>query len=129
MAPFLFTRNILRKQPITQFGDGSTVRDYTYIDDIVAGVVAALDRACPYEIFNLGNCRPIRLDDFIQSIAAAVGVTPIIEYMSMQPGDVLKTCADTTKAHVLLGYTPRTPFEEGIGRFVAWYRAHEHLYA
>jgi len=129
MAPFLFTRNILRGRPITQFGDGSTLRDYTYIDDIVAGVVAALDRAYPYEIFNLGNCRPIRLDDFIHSIAAAVGAAPAIERKPMQPGDVVMTCADTTKAHALLGYTPRTSFADGIRDFVAWYRAHEYLYA
>ncbi len=128
MAPFIFTRNLLEGRPIQQFGDGSSLRDYTYIDDIVAGILAALDCAYASEVFNLGNCRPIRLDAFIRHIAAAVGVEPVIERQPMQPGDVQMTCADTAKAQTMLGFKAAVPFEQGIRQFVAWYRAHAHLY-
>jgi UDP-glucuronate 4-epimerase len=128
MAPFIFTRNMLEGRPIQQFGDGSSLRDYTYIDDIVAGILASLDCSYACEIFNLGNCRPIRLDEFIRQIAAACGVTPVIERLPMQPGDVQMTCADTAKAQRLLGFAAKTPFEQGIRHFVNWYREHADLY-
>lgn len=129
MAPFLFTRSIMRGEPVRRFGDGTTERDYTFIDDIVQGVVAALDRDLPCEIINLGNCRPVALNDFIRMIAEAVGKAAVIREEPMQPGDVERTCADTAKARRLLGYEPHTPFEQGIRAFVAWYREHQRLYA
>ncbi|MCX7847221.1 MAG: GDP-mannose 4,6-dehydratase [bacterium] len=128
MAPFLFTWNIMHGHPITRFGDGSSQRDYTYIDDIVTGVLAALDRPFGYEIFNLGNHRPISLNDFIAAIEHAVGAKAIIHEAPRQPGDVSMTCADIAKARALLGYEPHTPFEVGITHFVGWLRANRHLY-
>ncbi len=128
MAPFMFTWNIMHGRPITRFGDGSTARDYTYIDDIVAGVVAALDRHHAYEIFNLGNHRPITLNHFISTIEAAVGARAVITEAPMQPGDVRMTCADISKARALLDYEPRTPFEAGMARLAAWLREHAARY-
>lgn len=128
MAPFMFAWNMLHGLPIRKFGDGSTQRDYTYIDDIVAGVVASLDRAHPYEVFNLGNCRPITLNVFIDTIERAVGKKAVIEQAGPQPGDVDMTCADITKARKLLGYEPATPFEDGMGKLVAWLKDHRFLY-
>jgi len=128
MAPFLFTWKIMHGEPITRFGDGSTQRDYTYIDDIVAGVLAALDRNYAYEIFNLGNHRPISLTQFIAAIEQAVGAQAVVKEAPMQPGDVRMTCADVSKARAMLGYEPQTPFETGIARFAAWLREHRALY-
>jgi UDP-glucuronate 4-epimerase len=128
MAPFIFTRNVMDGVPIKRFGDGSTRRDYTYIDDIVAGVVAALDRDYGYEVINLGNSRPIELNRFIELVEEAVGRKAVIEELPMQPGDVRQTYADITKAQRLLDYDPRTPFEQGLTAFVEWYREHRDLY-
>lgn len=128
MAPFIFTRAIIKGEPITRFGDGSTQRDYTYIDDIVSGVIASIDTPHPYEIFNLGNGRPIYLRDFIRLIEETVGITAQIEEAPMQPGDVVMTCADISKAAEKLHYSPSTPLEKGIPVFVDWYRECGHLY-
>ena len=121
-----FTRRMHAGEAITMFGDGSDARDYTYIDDIVSGVVAAVDwtNAGPVglEIVNLGGNETIPLHRMIAEIARALGVTPRIEQSSRQPGDVRLTSADLTRAGQLLGYRPATPFPEGIRRFVAWYR-------
>jgi UDP-glucuronate 4-epimerase len=129
MAPFIFTRRVMAGLPIRRFGDGSSQRDYTYIDDIVAGVCAALDRDCEYEIFNLGNGRPIALSRFIALVEQAVGRPARIEELPMQPGDVQHTWADISKAERMLDYTPRTAFEDGLAKFVEWYAAHQDLYA
>ncbi len=128
MAPFLFTRSIMHGRPIRRFGDGSTQRDYTYIDDIVAGVLAALDRNYEYAIFNLGNSRPVTLAEFIAIVEQAVGRKAVIEPAPMQPGDVEMTCADITRAGKHLDYKPTTPLEVGIRKFVDWYKEHEDLY-
>ena len=128
MAPFIFAWNIMHGIPIRKFGTGGTQRDYTYIDDIVAGVLAAIDRDLPFEIINLGNCRPITLTTMIETIERVVGKTAGIEQAGMQPGDVEMTCADIAKAQRLLGYEPRTSFEEGMARFAAWLKDHARLY-
>lgn len=125
LAIHKFTRLLADERPIPQYGDGSTERDYTHVDDIVTGVLGALrwvDADDPaFEIFNLGESQTVRLDRLIALIAAALGVTPRIERLPMQPGDVRRTFADIAKARHVLGYDPKVPIEEGIPRFVSWY--------
>ena len=123
MAPYLFTEAVFRGTELKMFGDGSSSRDYTYIGDIVQGVVAAIDRPLGYEIINLGNNRTIYLRDFIALVETLVGRKAQIVPYPMPPGDVPRTCADISKAQRLLGYDPQTPFEEGLARFVDWYRS------
>lgn len=122
MAPYLFTNWVFEGRELIMYGDGSTRRDYTYIDDIVSGVVAALDADLPFEIINLGNSQTVALRDFIAVVERAVGRPARIRREPMQPGDVPLTYADVSKARRLLGYQPTTPVEEGIRRFVAWYK-------
>jgi UDP-glucuronate 4-epimerase len=122
MAPYLFTRWISDGEPLKMFGDGTTYRDYTYIDDIVAGVAAALDADFGYEIVNLGNSQTVMLRDFIALVEELVGRKANVVQTPPQPGDVPRTCADVSKARRLLGYNPKTPFAEGMARFVEWYR-------
>lgn len=123
MAIHKFVRATLAGTPIPFFGDGSTRRDYTYIDDIVDGVVRALDRTAGYEIYNLGESATTSLSELVSIIGEACGRTPLLDRQPMQPGDVLVTYADVSKAKRMLGYDPRTSVREGIKRFVAWYRA------
>jgi UDP-glucuronate 4-epimerase len=125
MAIHLFTRAILEGQPIRMFGDGSSSRDYTYIDDLVDGFVAAVDRPLGYQIINLGEHEVTTLRELIDLIAAATGKEPIIDQQPMQPGDVPRTYADVTRAQEFLGYQPKVSMREGIRRFVEWYRATE----
>jgi UDP-glucuronate 4-epimerase len=122
MAPYLFTRWVFDGEPLKMFGDGTTYRDYTYIDDIVAGVVAAVDADLAYEIVNLGNSQTVMLRDFIEIVEELVGRKANVVPMPPQPGDVPRTYADVSKARRLLGYDPQTPFVEGMARFVEWYR-------
>lgn len=122
MAPYLFTRWIFEGKELTMFGDGSSRRDYTYIDDIVAGVVAALDADLPFEIINLGNSCTVSLNEFISVVEDAVGKRANVVSVNTQPGDVPLTSADIRKAQDLLGYSPQTDIREGMNRFVAWYR-------
>lgn len=122
MAPFKFIDRIFNGVPIQQYGDGSTCRDYTYIDDIVDGVVRSIDRPLGYEVINLGNGRPFQLSSFIQLVESCVGRKAIIEILPEQPGDVERTCADISKAKKLLGYQPKVPFEVGISRTAEWYK-------
>jgi UDP-glucuronate 4-epimerase len=121
-----FTRRMLAGESITMFGDGNEARDYTYIDDIVTGVVSAVDwtSGAPLGmgIFNLGGNEAVALSRMITTIAGALGVEPRIERGARQPGDVQLTSADLTHSEAVLGYRPRTSFPEGIRRFVAWYR-------
>jgi len=117
-----FTRNILAGEPIEMYGDGTTSRDYTYVDDIVAGVRRAVERCDGYEIINLGSNHPITLRDMIDTVAAACGREPQIKRMPMQPGDANRTFADVDKAARLLGYAPATPFDQGVARQVEWFR-------
>jgi nucleoside-diphosphate-sugar epimerase len=122
MAPFKFIDRIFNGNEIQQFGDGSTSRDYTYIDDIVDGVVRSIDRPLGYQVFNLGNGRPFLLRDFIQLVETNVGKKAIIRELPEQPGDVKRTCACIDKASQMLGYSPKIAFEDGIARTVAWYK-------
>ena len=121
-----FTRLMLKDEEIPMFGDGSTSRDYTFIDDIVDGIKRSCDYVSNnndvYEIINLGNSSPITLKEMINVIGNVVGVTPRIKELPMQPGDVDRTYADVSKAKRLLGYEPKTSFEEGIKKFVEWYK-------
>jgi len=122
MAPFKFIDRISRGLQIQQFGDGSSSRDYTYISDIVDGVVRAVDRPHEYEVFNLGKGDGTSLKDFIGLVQKHVGKKANIKIMPDQPGDVPYTCADVRKAHKLLGYKARVPFEDGIRKTALWYK-------
>ena len=122
MALYTFTRKILAGEPIDVYNHGNMERDFTYIDDITKGVVAAIDRPLGCEVINLGNHRAVRLERFIRVLEEALGVEARRNYLPMQPGDVPRTYADVTRARELLGWAPTTPIEEGIPRFVAWYR-------
>jgi len=104
------------------FGDGSTRRDYTYIDDIVQGLVAAVDRPFRFEIFNLGESHTTSLRELIDLIGEALGVAPQIEQKPMQPGDVPLTYADISKARDMFGYAPTTGMREGLAEYVNWRR-------
>lgn len=119
-----FMRSVHAGEAIAMFGDGSTSRDYTYIDDIVAGVVSAYDRIGRhgYRIWNLGGDHPIRLDALIALIGEVVGRAPVVERKAMQPGDVERTWADVSRARAELGYEPCVGVEEGLGRQWAWLR-------
>lgn len=121
-----FTRLMLERKEIPMFGDGTTSRDYTYIDDIVDGIIKSceyiLSNDCVYEILNIGNSSPISLKKMINTIAKALEVEPKIKQLPMQPGDVDRTYADITKAKDLIGYEHKTSFEEGIKKFVEWYK-------
>lgn len=122
MAPYLFTKAIFEGQTINKYGDGSTSRDYTYINDIVKGVISAINFKCKYEIFNLGNSQPVTLNKFINNLEKITGKKAAIKKMPMQPGDVEKTYADIIKAKKYLKYNPRTGFYEGLKKFVQWYK-------
>lgn len=124
-----FTRLMLDGKPIPMFGDGSTSRDYTYVDDIVDGIIKSMNYVennnGVYEIINLGNSSPISLKEMINTIGEVLGVEPNIEQLPMQPGDVERTYADISKAKVLLKYNPQTSFKSGIEKFVKWYKENE----
>jgi UDP-glucuronate 4-epimerase len=122
MAIHKFTDLLWRGRPVTLYGDGGSRRDYTYVDDIVEGLVAALDLAPGFEILNLGGADTTSLRDLVCWIAAELAVKPRIEYLSPQPGDVPITYADVSKAARILGYSPKVPIREGLRRFVSWYR-------
>ncbi len=126
LAIHSFTRRIHFGKPIDQFGDGTTRRDYTYIDDIIQGTMAALkyDGAL-FDVFNLGESETIRLSDLIAAIESALGKKATINRLPEQPGDVPLTCADISKARRLLGYDPKTAFVEGLPRFVNWFLGSE----
>jgi UDP-glucuronate 4-epimerase len=115
---------MLAGRPVPMFGDGTSARDYTFIDDIVDGIVGSLDAADGFDIFNLGGSRTTTLRALIDLIAAAAGVEPTIDRLPDQPGDVPITYADVAKAKRLWGWEPAVPIEEGIRRFVAWFREH-----
>jgi UDP-glucuronate 4-epimerase len=117
-----FTRKICEGEPIDQFGDGTTRRDYTYIDDIIQGTVASLQYEGPlFDMFNLGESETISLKDLISAVENALGKKAKVKQLPEQPGDMPLTCADISKARKLLGYDPKTKFEEGLPRFVDWF--------
>jgi UDP-glucuronate 4-epimerase len=121
LAIHKFARLIRAGKPIPFYGDGSTRRDYTYVDDIVAGIRAAIDYdATAYEVINLGNHRTVSLLEMVDAIERAVGKPAVLDRQPDQPGDVPQTFADIRKASALLGYEPRTDFETGLRHFAAW---------
>jgi UDP-glucuronate 4-epimerase len=122
MALFLFTDAILKGKPIDVYNYGNMKRDFTYIDDIVEGTIAALERPAPYEIFNLGNSNWEPLLKLIRILEEELGQEAEKSMMPMQPGDVMETAADIQKSKELLGFAPKTRLNEGVKRFVAWYR-------
>jgi UDP-glucuronate 4-epimerase len=140
MALFLFTRAILENRPIDVFNEGLMERDFTYIDDIVEGLVRVLGRIpapnpdwcgnfpdpsssfAPYRLYNIGNNRPVALFDFIEALEAQLGRKAVKNLLPMQAGDVPATCADIDDLMTAVGFRPATPITEGIRRFVAWYR-------
>jgi UDP-glucuronate 4-epimerase len=124
-----FATMIDRGQPIPLFGDGSSSRDYTYIDDTIQGVVAALAYDCSYEVFNLGRSEPIRLTDLVRTLEAAMGKKAAIQWMPDQPGDVSTTYADISKARDAFRYQPRIGFRAGIDRFLSWFFSSENTQA
>jgi UDP-glucuronate 4-epimerase len=128
MAAFLFTRAILAGEPIRVFNGGEMWRDFTYIDDIVAGVLAAVAHkpagSPPHAIYNLGNHRSEKLTDFIATLETALGTKAQVRFEPMQPGDVARTYADIEASRRDLGFDPKTPISVGIPRFVSWYRDH-----
>jgi UDP-glucuronate 4-epimerase len=122
LAIHQFTRRIYAGQPIEQFGDGTTRRDYTYIDDVIQGTMAALKYDGPlFDIFNLGESDTIQLRDLIAAIENALGKKAKVSRMPEQPGDMPLTCADISKARKLLGYNPTTRFSDGLPRFMEWF--------
>jgi UDP-glucuronate 4-epimerase len=141
MAPILFTRRILAGEPIEVFNHGRHTRDFTYIDDIVEGVIRVLDRvptgdpafdalnpdpatsAAPYRVYNIGNHQPVELAQFIQTLEAKLGRTAQKIMRPLQAGDMPDTYADITELARDTGYAPTTTVEVGVGRFVDWYRA------
>jgi UDP-glucuronate 4-epimerase len=124
-----FTAMIDRGQPIPMFGDGASGRDYTFVNDTVQGIRAALNYDCRYEIFNLGNSHPVTLSEMISTIETVLGRKADVRQMPDQPGDVPITFADISKAQRLLRYSPQTPFRTGIERFVEWFRGLQSAHA
>lgn len=122
LAIHKFARLIEADEPIPVFGDGSMRRDFTYIDDIIQGVMGAIEHCEGYEIYNLGESRPVRLDELIGEVEKALGKKAIINRQPVQPGDVIQTYADVAKAKAKLGYNPQTDIAEGLRVFVEWFR-------
>ncbi|MCU0915792.1 MAG: GDP-mannose 4,6-dehydratase [Planctomycetes bacterium] len=127
LAIHKFARLIEQGQPIPIFGDGTMMRDFTYIDDILNGVVAAIDHCTDYQVYNLGESQPISVNDLIAELENALGKKAVRKYLPVQPGDVERTYADVTKAEVQLGYQPSTDIRTGLSRFVAWLRASQRV--
>ena len=134
MSPFLFADAIINNRPIKVFNHGDMMRDFTYIDDIVEGVLRVLDKPpeklarpstnsdAPYRVFNIGNNQPEQLMDFIGLLESTIGKTAQKEFLSMQAGDVKATYADTSALETWVGFKPYTPLNEGVEKFVNWYR-------
>ena len=134
MSPFLFADAILNNHPIKVFNHGDMMRDFTYIDDIVEGVIRVLDKppakpampsansSAPYRVFNIGNNQPEQLMDFIDLLENAIGKTGQKEFLPMQAGDVKATYADTSELETWVGFKPYTPLNEGVEKFVSWYK-------
>jgi UDP-glucuronate 4-epimerase len=145
MSPYLFTKAIFEGTPIQLFNNGHHSRDFTFVGDIVEGIVRASDTVAtpdplwdsgapnpststaPFRIYNIGNSDPVNLSDYIQSIESAVGKKAILEMLPLQPGDVADTFADVSVLKAATGYQPATPIQEGVDAFVSWYRAYHKL--
>jgi UDP-glucuronate 4-epimerase len=125
LAIHKFAKLINEGKPIPVFGDGSTRRDYTYVDDIISGVIAAINyTGSNYEVFNLGESRTVELRELISLLEQQLDRNAVIDRQPLQPGDVPQTYADISKARRMLGYNPHTQIEEGIQLFVEWFRSH-----
>ena len=122
LAIHKFAKLINSGTEIPVFGDGSMRRDFTYIDDIVGGILASISKCCGYEIYNLGESSPVRLDELIIEIETALGKKAIINHLPQQPGDVEQTYADITKAKDKLGYNPQVLIDVGMGKFIEWFK-------
>lgn len=131
MSPFLFADAIINNSPIKVFNHGDMMRDFTYIDDIVEGVIRVLDKppatpstnsGAPYRVFNIGNNQPEQLMDFIGLLESVIGKTAQKEFLPMQAGDVKATYADTSALKAWVGFKPHTPLNEGVKKFINWYR-------
>jgi UDP-glucuronate 4-epimerase len=122
LAIHKFSRLIEQGKPIPVYGDGTMSRDFTYIDDIIDGTVAAMEKCNGFHIYNLGESRPITVNDLVAEIEKALGKKAIKEYVPPQPGDVERTYADVSKAVNELGYNPKTKIEDGLSKFVTWLR-------
>jgi UDP-glucuronate 4-epimerase len=145
MSPYLFTKAIFDGVPIKVFNNGNHSRDFTYVGDIVDGIIRASDNpaapnpdwdsanpdpsssTAPYRIYNIGNADPVNLSDYIKAIETAVGKEAILEMLPLQPGDVPDTFADVSALKQATGYKPSTPIQEGVNAFVAWYRVYHNL--
>ena len=133
MAAYIFADAIATGRPITLYNHGKMQRDFTYVDDVTAGVLAALERppaaegAAPHRVLNLGNHRPCELGYFVEVLERAMGRKAEVRLAPIEPGDVPTTFADIEESRRVLGFEPRTPIEEGLPRFVAWYRAYHRL--
>lgn len=127
MMPWLFTESILEGREIRLNNFGDTYKDYTYVGDIVSGILKALDSPLAYEIINLGNNHPVHLKHCLEIIEKEAGKKAIIVNQPLPAGDVPKSCADISKAKMLLGWEPTTKIEDGLPRFVRWYRQYKHL--
>ncbi|MFH1590534.1 MAG: NAD-dependent epimerase/dehydratase family protein [archaeon] len=121
MAPFKFVSRVLADEPIEMYGDGSSKRDYTYVTDIVSGVLSAVDKPMGFEIFNLGNNTMVSLAEFIETVEQVTGKKATINRLPEQKGDVPLTCADISKAESRLDYSPRTSVIDGLSSFYKWY--------
>ena len=142
MALFLFTKAILAGEPIDIFNHGNMVRDFTFVDDIVEGLIRVLDKpatpnpafnaanpdpatsSAPYRVFNIGNNQPTPLMDYIAALEGALGITAVKNYLPMQPGDVPATSANTDELNAWVGFKPNTAVKDGVARFVDWYRGY-----
>jgi len=122
MSPYLFADAILHQRPITRYGDGTMERDFTYIEDIVRGVVASAERPLGYQIINLGNANPVTLNEYIATFERVTGIQAIIEEKPVQPGDVFRTAANVRKAKDLLDWQPTTSLEAGLTHFIRWFK-------
>ena len=122
MAIHKFARLIENGDPVPMYGDGTSARDYTYVDDILDGVVKALDKVGGFGVYNLGESETTTLAELVEWIGDALGKKPIVESYPMQPGDVRATCADVSRAKAGLKYDPRTAVKEGLRRFIEWFR-------
>ncbi|MDP9174747.1 MAG: SDR family NAD(P)-dependent oxidoreductase [Planctomycetota bacterium] len=128
LAIHKFTRLIAQGRPIPFYGDGTTARDYTYIDDICSGILAAVERADRFRIYNLGNHHPVPLKEMVSALEKAIGRPAILDRKPMQPGDVEITCADVSRAVSELDYRPSVTLEDGLKKFVDWFNQYGHLY-
>jgi UDP-glucuronate 4-epimerase len=132
MTPVIFSRAICTGEPIKLFNHGKYLRDFTYIDDVVDGVLKVLLYppvelpTPPFRIFNLGHNRPVEMRLFVQMLETLLGKKAQIELLPPQPTEMAETCADLAKIRAAVGYEPRVPLEEGLRRFVAWFREYYH---